>query len=155
MDEPWEMPFVPYRRVTLNSSLGPPELARRVAAVTQCRYRWFRFPPADMQFVGSVSENRLRLVPVIRGRNTYAPWELAEVRPAASGSTVDVQMTLHPVALALLLGFALAGFFISRAGGTLNWWFLAAFGAFHIVMYYIGFKPETRRVESLLRDLVK
>jgi len=151
-----EMLAVPYRRLSLNSPVHPLELSQRVAAVTHRRHRWFRLPPTDIQFVGSVTEDRLRLVPVFRGTNTYAPWVRGELRPSGSGSTVDVQMTLHPVAMALVLGFFLfVEVSVSRAEGMVVWWPVAALVVFHIVMYYVGFRPETNRVEALLRELAK
>jgi hypothetical protein len=95
-------------------------------------------------------------VPVVRGTNTYAPWILAEIRPSGSGSTVIVRMTLHPVAVAVVLGvFLFLEYSESHARGTVVWWPLAALVVFHIVMYYVGFRPEANRVESLLRGLAK
>src|SRR5262245_34093836 len=106
---------VPYRRVRIESAHSPSELGRRIAAVTQPRYRWFRFPPEGIAFVGSVDEHRVRLVPGVRGRNTYAPWILGEVRPEGAGTIVDLRMTLHPVAMMAVLGwFLLAEFVVFR-----------------------------------------
>jgi hypothetical protein len=131
-------------------------LSQRVAAVTLRRYRGFQFPPPNIRFVGQVTENGLRLVPVIRGTNTYAPWVLATVRPSGPGSTLDVRMTIHPVAIAVVVAFfSFLEYSESRAVGTVVWWPLAALVAFHVVMYYVGFKPETNRVEACLRELAE
>src|SRR5215468_2447219 len=98
---------VPYRRFTVTSPLDPDALSRRVGAVTEDGYRWFRRPPPDIRFVGKVTDKELRLVPVIRGRNTYLPWVNATLTPADTGTTLDVRMTLHPVAIVTMLGFLL------------------------------------------------
>jgi hypothetical protein len=146
---------IPYRRVRLDSALSPLELSRRVEAVTQRRYRWFRLPRANIQFVGTVTENRLRLIPVVRGQNSYAPWVLATLQPTHRGSAVDIRMTLHPVAIVAVLGlFSVVEYGAIRGDGGQAFWPVVGLIAFHVLMYYyVGFIPEARRVESLIRHL--
>jgi hypothetical protein len=65
-------------------------------------------------------------------------------------------MTLHPVAIAGLVAFVLfLEYFESRALGTVVWWPFGALVVFHVVMYHVGFRPETNRVEAFLRELAE
>jgi hypothetical protein len=113
-----------------------------------------RLPAARSRFVAKVRSDRFRLVPVIRGMNTYAPRISGRIRPSANGSLVEGWMTLHPVALLILLGFILVPqYFALGSTGSVDVAWLLIVAAFHVVMYYAGFRPEVRRAEAWIREV--
>jgi hypothetical protein len=90
---------IPYCHIQLRSPLQPGDFTNRLATVTQPRYGWFRFPPEHIRFVGPIHEKCFRVVPVVRGTTTYAPWVRGHLREDSRGTLIDVTMTLHPVAV--------------------------------------------------------
>jgi hypothetical protein len=103
-----------------------------------------------------VSLADFRLVPTVRGRNTYLPWVRGRMTPRAGGTEIQVVQTLHPIGVAAMVGFLILGLVLgSRAGdyrGAAI--FVAGLFVFHCVMYFIGFLPEARRAEERIRQLV-
>lgn len=146
---------IPSRRFAINSRLSAMEIAKGLRDHTQPRYKWFRSQPENTRFVGTIGGDRFRLVPVFKGRNSYAPWILGHIAPNDSGSSVELTMTLHPVVVLLMLGIVLVPQYwaVAKEGGFNLWW-LAVMGGFHVVMYYIGFVPEVHKTEAWFRDFV-
>jgi hypothetical protein len=63
-------------------------------------------------------------------------------------------MTLHPVALLVVLGFLLVPqYFALGTTGSVDVAWLLIVAAFHVVMYYAGFRPEVRRAETWVREI--
>lgn len=145
---------IPYRRFVIPSDRAAADVARRMAEQTAPRHGWGRRPPKEIRFVGTIHDDRFRLVPLIRGMNTYAPRILGRIRPAQAGCVIEGRMTLHPVAVVALLVFLVAPqYWALGERGTLDGVWLAIVAVFHVVMYYAGFVPEVRRTESWMRDV--
>jgi hypothetical protein len=149
-----EMWFVPYRRLVIKSKLDPPELASRLRSVTVAGHPSFRKLPSHVNFVGKVTGEKFRVVPAIRGRNTYLPWLVGTIQAETTGTVVTVVMTLHPIAIIAVLALLGGGQYLAivREGGF-NVLFLGMILAFHMVMYVVGFRPEARKAEERLREL--
>ncbi len=66
---------------------------------------------------------------------------------------LDVQISIHPSAGILMFGFAILPFCLGVRGifDGLAW--LSCVAAFHVLMYYIGFRSEAWAAEALLREL--
>ena len=145
---------LPYHRFSIGSDRAPIDVARRMAEQTAPRHGWRRPTFPNTRFVGTVNTERFRLVPLIRGMNTYAPRILGRIRTVEAGCVIEGRMTLHPVAVVALLGFLVAPqYWALGERGTLDGVWLAIVAVFHVVMYYAGFVPEVRRTESWMRDV--
>jgi hypothetical protein len=146
--------LVPYRRIQFHTNLDPVTIARRLETVVESRFHWFRWPKGK-EFSGRVSPNGFRLMRIIRGQNTYLPWLLGWIeRARTSGSKVVIVMTLHPVAVVLTLGFLVLVMYGVFTHARFFWEPLTIFGGFHVFMYAFGFRPEARRAERRLRELL-
>lgn len=146
---------IPYRKVHIVSPHPADMLAERLRLRTSPRQRWFRAMDGQFDFVGSVSPSDFRLVPTIRGRNTYLPWLLGRMTPRPDGTEIQVVQTLHPIAIAAMLAFLIVWVVVVvraedyRSAAI----FIAGLFVFHCVMYLIGFLPEARRAEERIRQL--
>jgi hypothetical protein len=148
------MLMIPYRRFTIASDRTTTDVAQRMAEQTAPRHGWGRTPSQTVRYIGSIQPDRFRLVPVIRGMNTYAPRILGRIRSTQTGSVIEGHMTLHPVIVLVLLGFLVVPQYRSLGeNGTVDLVWLAIVAVFHLVMYYAGFLPEARRVETWIRDV--
>jgi hypothetical protein len=144
--------IVPYSPFSLENSLTPDELAARLLRITRRRY-WGVWSQADARFVGPVMTPGFRLAYVPQGQDSYAPWLVGDVRALPEGSEIDVRMMLHPIAALAMVAFVVVPqYWAIQAGGFSVWWLAAAL-AFHVLMYYIGFKPDALDAESLIREV--
>jgi hypothetical protein len=149
-----KMLTIPYRRFTIASDRTTADVAQRMAEQTAPRHGSGGTTSHTARYVGTIRPDRFRLVPLIRGMNTYAPRILGRIRPTEAGCVIEGRMTLHPVAVLALLGFLVAPqYWALGARGTLDGVWLAIVAVFHVVMYYAGFVPEVRRTESWMRDV--
>lgn len=138
------MLLVPFQRVTIDSSLDPIALH---AALVESR--------AERLWWGTVKPNTFRLTRRIKGRNTYNPWLLGEFIPEGNGTRISVIYTLHPVALIFMLGMIGWIEYLALRANDPFWIPLAIFAAFHALMYFIGFVPDLRRSDKLLRSIAR
>jgi hypothetical protein len=146
---------IPYLRFSLRSPLRPVELQTRLLAITARRGRGGS-SQADARFWGRVSEAGFRLAYVPKGRNTYAPWLIGEIRERAEGSDVDVRMTLHPIQVVIVAAFVvLPQYWSLRETGTPNYLWLTVMLVFHVAMYFIGFKADAWNAEELIRRVAE
>jgi len=130
--------LVPYRQTEITSPHSPDVVAERLRQRTSARQPWFRsLVGRGFDFTGSVSATEFRLMPVIRGRNTYQPWLVGHVCSHPGGSTIRLVETFHPIQIGIIIAF----------------FTLLVFLLFHCVMYFIGFLPEARRAEERIREL--
>jgi len=116
------------------------------------RHFWQVRSQADARFVGLIADSRFRLMYVPDGRNTYAPWLVGCVRQDGDGSTMEVRMTLHPIAVMGTIGIACFPLWWWGLEGTGLLW-LGVMAGFHVLMYYIGFKADAHNAESVLHEL--
>jgi hypothetical protein len=144
---------IPYRRICVRSNLPPQELIRRLKLVTRKGW-WTVWSQADARFVGSITDSGFCLAYVPEGRNTYAPWLVGCVRQDGDGSTMELRMTLHPIAVMGTIGIACFPLWWWGLDGTALLW-LGVMAGFHVVMYYVGFKADAWHAESLLHDLAR
>jgi hypothetical protein len=140
---------LPLHHFSISTNRAASDIATRMSGQTAPAQGRARLPNSSSRFVAKVRGDRFRLVPVIRGMNTYAPRISGRIRPSAGGSLVEGWMTLHPVALLVLLGFILVPqYFALGSTGTIDVAWLLIVAGFHVVMYYAGFRPEVRRAEA-------
>ena len=66
---------------------------------------------------------------------------------------VDAQISIHPSAGILMLGFAILPFWLGVRDLLEGLMWLSVVAALHLLMYYIGFRPEAWDAEALLREL--
>jgi len=146
---------VPYRRFVIELERGR-EIAflERLRNSTQIRswLCWRRRPP-QIRFEGTVSDVGFRLVPMIKGRNTYLPCIRGKILSKNGSAVVDVRMTLHPIAALFMLAFVGWGEYLAiTKEGALNLPFLGMFIVLHVGLYFIGFLPEAKKAEQWLRS---
>ena len=146
---------VPYRKIHIVSPHSAEVLAERLRLHTSRRWPWFRSPAPQFDFVGSVSPNAFRLLPTIRGRNTYQPWLLGRMTPRPDGTEIRIVQTLHPIGIVIIVGFLILAFVlwarVEYYGGAAM--FTAGLFVLHGLMYCIGFLPQARRAEERIRQL--
>ena len=147
--------LVPYRRIRITSARPAAELSLRVQNVTSASQPWFRSLVGKFEFVGNVTPDKFRIIPVLRGGNTYRPLVLGSVHDRESGSEILLTQTLHPVAVAaVLLSFGWIAAISAIHDGLRGASFVAAATlVFHVVMFYVGFVPEAQRVEARISEL--
>jgi len=145
---------LPVYHFSVSSNREATDIAHQMTGQSASGQRSGRLPAGHSRFVGKVRGERFRLVPVIRGMNTYAPRIFGRIRPSGSGCVVEGWMTLHPVALLVVLGFLLVPqYFALGSTGAVDVAWLLIVAAFHVVMYYAGFRPEVRRAEAWIREV--
>ena len=111
-------------------------------------------PSQTARYIGTIRPDRFRLAPLIRGMNTYAPRILGRIRSTHTGCVIEGRMTLHPVIVLVLLGFLIVPQYRAFGEtGTVDFAWLGIVIVFHVVMYYAGFLPEARRLESWIREI--
>jgi hypothetical protein len=148
------MHLIRYRRCTLSLAVGAAEFTARLASITSPSQPWFRSLVGRYEFIGTVSPQGFKLTPVIRGRNTYLPRVVGVLKLSNGHTEVEVTQALHPVAIAamlLVLGTPIISAFAGDLSSALI--LLALFVAFHLLMYFTGFLPEVRKVETKLNQL--
>jgi hypothetical protein len=143
--------LVPYRQSTLTATVDAAEFAARLAALTSPTQSWFRSLVGRYEFVGNVSPEGFELTPVFRGRNTYRPRVTGVVR----GSEIRITQSVQPLGIAaifLVLGIPiLVSLFAGDGASALG--LLGMLAGFHVILYFAGFLPEVRRVETRLQQL--
>jgi hypothetical protein len=149
--------LIPYKTIRITSSLTPEEASRRITQVVDTRrWTWRRLP--GVHFQGRVSPEGFRILPVVRGRNTYLPLIRGYFHAGPSGTDVVATFSLHPLAIAMvsllaIVPFAIEFFKLGFLSLDLLTW-LALLFALHVLLYFTGFLPEARRAETFLRDLL-
>ena len=145
---------IPYRRLSIDSVLSPNELESRLRAIVIPKQHWFRRAGQQFEFIGKVSLSNFRLVPNVKGINTYLPWILGNIRPSLQGTRIDIVQTLHPLAIIIVVAFFLWAEYLSISiTGKFNTIILLALIAFHLAMYFVGFLPEASRSEQRMKEL--
>ena len=145
---------IPYRKLTIASALSPDELASRIKAVVSPRQRWFRGTPKQFEFIGNVCKSGFRLVPNVKGLNTYQPWIRGKIADATHGARIEIVQSLHPIAVIIVAAFFLWVEYLSfSVTGEFNTFILLAFIGFHLVMYFIGFLSEAKRSALRIKEL--
>ena len=146
---------VPYRKIRIVSPHSVEVVVERLRLHTSRRWPWFRSPAPQFDFVGKVSQNRFRLVPTLRGRNTYTPWLLGRMKPRSDGTEIQIVRTLHPTGIVVIAAFLILAFAlwarVEYYGGAAM--FTAGLFVLHGLMYCIAFLPQARRAEERIRQL--
>ncbi len=145
--------LVPYQRTRIISRASASALIERLKAVTTPTAPWFRYPSERYIFIGRIRGLHFRVIPVIRGTNTYLPLVTGTIAEHADGSEIEITQTIHPVAVIILLIFFGAIGMLSKGDPSGLIFGTAAFIVFHVGMYFAGFLPEVRRVEQRLSEL--
>jgi hypothetical protein len=148
--------LVPYRQTEITSPHSPDVVAECLRQRTSARQPWFRsLAGRGFDFTGSISTTEFRLMPVIRGRNTYQPWLVGHVCPHSGGSTIRLVQTFHPIQIGIIVAFFTFAAVVGMRSSGVQALFatLLVFLLFHCVMYFIGFLPEARRAEERIREL--
>jgi hypothetical protein len=140
----------PFHGFELDTQVAVSEVIARLQTITEPKW-WRR--PKDKKFIGNVSVDRFRILPIIRGRNTYLPWLLGSVAPSATGGArITAIMTLHPIAIMVMV--ALVGLAVQPSQAQGGWISIVMLSLFHLGMCAYGFVLEVKNIETILRKLV-
>ena len=141
--------LIPYQKIELWSAASPSDFLARLRRLTAG-------PSDEAPFQGVVGSDSFRLLPTIKGRNTYLPWLRGRVVASPTGTLITMRATLHPVA-ALFMTALVVGpqCVILRKEGQLNLGWLGATVLFHVVMCAVGFWPEVHRARERLWRLAR
>jgi hypothetical protein len=148
--------MIPYRRSQISVDVSAAEYEVRLARATAAKWPWF---PSKLigryEFDGRVSKDGFTLSPVIPGRNTYLPRIIGSISAQSGGAEIRLTQMLHPVAIVGMMlvcgGPLVVSIWERDIASVLG--LSAMFLAFHILMYYVGFKPEARRIEARLTEM--
>ena len=150
------MILIPYRRIGVNTNRNPSAVVARLRPKLATYKPLLGSPVGAPEFYGRVTENRITIVPVVSERFIYSPYTTGRIIPTASGCTLVLTQTLKPVAAVQWLAFALVPMFLafqsSSLEGILSW--LVLFLVLHAGMCVFLFRPEARRTETLLKELL-
>lgn len=150
------IPGIPYRRFFIDSQIDADKFQTRLKLITSSKRLWFKQLKEEYKFIGKISNNSFRLLPNIKGRNTYLPRILGNVTPSTNGCKISVALTLHPIAIILVLAFFVFGEYLAFSKeGHFNMFFALLLFVFHLVMYFIGFLPQSKRVESIIKGIAE
>ncbi|SRR6266498_1886092 len=147
---------IPYEKATFHSALNPSEICLRLGLVTS-RASWNGWAPKEKDFVGTVHPNGFRIYRNIRNRNTYLPLLTGKISENKTGSQVDVVITLHPIAIVIMVAlflFALRVLFIPGSDPGANFVPVSMLVLFHLGMCIFGFNPEVSHATTLLREIL-
>lgn len=148
---------IPYEKVIFQSELDQSEIFTRLEK-TITRPLWFKFPPKEKDFVGTIFQDGFRIYRNIRHQNTYLPTLTGKIRKSEKGSQIEIVMTLHPVAVLIMAGIFLFTFrVLFIPGGDEGFRFLPLSIAiiFHLGMCLVGFNPEVSRAKKLLQEILE
>jgi hypothetical protein len=148
--------LIPYRSVQIKTHLPFEETRQRLASAVDTRPVW-RSYWTSKYFRGHFSNQEFRFVPVTEFRNTYQPYIRGEISPAHQGTKISITISLSPLAAAMVLFLFVTASIGAMVGGAHSRNLLM--GPFivvglHVLFYFIGFLPESRRDEEFLRDLL-
>lgn len=95
------VPLIPYKYVTIYSSLSVDEAKATLAAAVSPRRSWSRTPASsDREFEGSLTGDKFHINRAIRYRNSFLPILSGRFTPRENGVQIDLCMTLHPLVIA-------------------------------------------------------
>ena len=146
---------IPYEKVTFQSELDQSEIIARLEKATS-RFLWYKFPPKEKDFVGTIFTDGFRISRNIRNRNTYLPFLVGKINENENGSRIVVTMTLHPIAVLIMAGLFLLtfrGLFIPGGDAGAKLLPFVMIMIFHLVMCLVGFNPEVSRAKKLLQEI--
>ena len=103
------MPLIPYQKFQLTTSVGPDEVAARLAAAVQPPRR-FGKPRTSAPFQGSISGDRFQISRVQTGRNSFVAQISGKIVSLEAGTRIEGSMMVHPMVLAFLAFWLLLGF---------------------------------------------
>ncbi len=148
-----KIPGFPYQKITIESSLDVEKFQKMLRINTISKQPWFKNISDDYEFIGKITNNSFKLIPAIKGRNTYSPWIIGNYKPRIGGCSVNIIFTIHPVAVILMFFFFIFPqyLFISSTG-SFNIIYALAIIVLHFILYYIGFLPETKRIAEFIKN---
>ncbi len=150
LDLPW-----PYKNVTIKTSLSKEEVFHRLDRIVSRKYIWRQKNREDKEFYGKMEDDRFKVAKFIEGRNSYLPRLTGIIERKADGTYLNLTMSLHPLVILVMLFFLIQPLYISYTKtGTINLVWPAAVISFHVVMYYVGFRPEAKRTEERFNKLL-
>jgi len=152
------MILVPYRHITIESTLPPAQVAERIGATVAPKRPWYRFRRGKFDFEGQIDENKLKLMPVVTGRtwvNIYFPLIKGQIAPSGSGSKIRVTQTLHPITIVFFAFFVLPIVYTLHQARWFSLLWFIVFIIWHVMWYFSGFVPDAKRSEMRLRELTR
>ena len=131
-----KIPGFPFLKTTIESHLDVVQFQEMLRRNTISKQPWFKDISENYLFVGKITNKSFRLIPTIKGRNTYLPWIIGSYAPDVNGCSVNMIMTIHPMAVILILFFfVFPQYLFISSGGSFNILYAIAIIALHFVLY--------------------
>lgn len=158
-------PFIPYRRISIETSLTVSEAVNLLSASLMPkrplpRLAFFPFAESEKKFEGEVSDTGTwKISRAIRYRNSFLPILYGVFVPTEQGVRVEVLMILHSSTIAFLLAVygllaavALTQWsrFVWSVGNVLG---IIGIVGFLLFMVFGGFGYEASKAERFIRQL--
>lgn len=154
------MKLLPYDSLTIATSDPMPVVLQRLSAKVE-EPKLFRFSKNHAPYQGTISEQSFRISRIIHYRNSCLPVIRGRFESRSQGTTVHVQMSLHPFVMAFL-GF----WFICWYSGTIP---IALAGAIPLEMavvflvmpiimlffFWIAFWIEANKSRQYLSEIIQ
>ena len=153
-----------FYRFHIDSPLPPDAVRERVEAMTarpvgflaSLRAAFSRRAPESPPFIGTIGRHSFRIWRDIRYRNSFLPVVRGEILAIASGSRLQVTMTLHwLVTLFMLVWFGGVGLaLVAGRAGTEGGFLAVPLGMllFGVALVSAAFIPEAVRARRLLEQ---
>ncbi len=146
---------VPYKSVTIKTNLSKEEIIHRLDRIVSRKYIWRQKNRDDKEFYGTIQNDKIKIARYVQGRNSYLPRITGVIERKTDGTYLSLKMKLHPLVILVMLFLLMQPFFLSYTkNGNTNFMWSVIVIAFHVLMYYIGFLPETKRAEERLIQLL-
>lgn len=98
------MPWVPFERFSLESTLPAEEVRRRLERAVE-PVKWLRWGPGERPFEGEVVDQAFHFARIITYRNSFRPQVVGRVEPTAQGSRLVGVMRLHGAVAAVMVAW--------------------------------------------------
>jgi len=160
------LPLIPYKHISINTSLTLEEAVRLVAKSISPPRPWFQpFGERGIAFDGAVSAQGFTVKRTVHYQNAFLPFVHGRFIPTNEGVRVNVHMTMHPLIAAFALVWCGGGLWelvrsirdCTRTGKEVS--VRIALSLAFLLLFYLamllGFGLEARRAEQFMRSLFK
>jgi len=138
---------IPYHAVEIEIPIDGQKFKKSLENETCPSQPWLKNLHGKYKFIGKITESSFKLTPTSKGTNTYLPLIRGKYQSDGLNTKIEVIFSMHPIAIFIMFGFfSFAEYLSIKKDGNFSFVFVAAFIAFHIMMYVIGFMPEVKKV---------
>ena len=150
------IPGFPYRKLIIDSQLETSSFELMLRSCSVPKAPILKRISNNVSFVGKITTNSFRIMPKIKGRNSYNPWIIGSYQPKTNGCQIKMTIMIHPLVIIVMLFFFIFPQYLTISkGGSFNVIFFIVILIFHFIMYFLGYLPEAKKIEKLFIEATK